>query len=183
MVTVKQELDYVERYINLQKMRFGSEDELVVHAGADVLRLSIPKMCLQPLVENTITHGGLFRNLDSRLQIDIWKEEEWLCISVRDNGVPISKETAEEIGKRLAGVRNSVIFRGAMDAKNYYTEASGGLMESSRGGMVGVANVYHRLLLVFSEVHMSLAANDWGGTTVSIRICLKQQGEKAGETE
>lgn len=179
MVTLRQELDYVERYVNLQRMRFSSPDQMSWHAGPEALRLSIPKMCLQPLVENSIVHGKLFQKPGARLEIFAECSGDWLCISVRDNGEAISAETQKRLEEKLERLRSQTARRGITGEKAYFREASAGLEEHGRSSVIGLENVYNRLLLLFSDVSMTIYSNDWGGTTVDLKLCLTSM--KGGE--
>lgn len=179
MVTLRQELDYVERYVNLQRMRFSSPDQMSWHAGPEALRLSIPKMCLQPLVENSIVHGKLFQKPGARLEIFAECSGDWLCISVRDNGEAISAETQKRLEKKLERLRSQTARRDTAGEKAYFREASAGLEEHGRSSVIGLENVYNRLLLLFSDVSMTIYSNDWGGTTVDLKLCLTSM--KGGE--
>lgn len=179
MVTLRQELDYVERYVNLQRMRFSSPDQMSWHAGPEALRLSIPKMCLQPLVENSIVHGKLFQKPGARLEIFAECSGDWLCISVRDNGEAISAETQKRLEEKLERLRSQTARRDTAGEKAYFREASAGLEEHGRSSVIGLENVYNRLLLLFSDVSMTIYSNDWGGTTVDLKLCLTSM--KGGE--
>lgn len=182
MVTLRQEIEYVERYVSLQRMRFGSQDQMTWHAGPEALRLSVPKMCLQPLVENSIVHGKLFQEPGARLEIFAQCSGDWLCISVRDNGEPVSEQTQRQLREKLERLRRQVRSHDISGEKDYFREASAGLEENGRSGLIGVENVYNRLLLLFSDVEMELYANDWGGTTVDLRLCLtSMKGEQTHE--
>lgn len=172
MVSLRQEIEYVERYVDLQRMRFSSQDQVKWHAGPEVLRLSVPKMCLQPLVENSIVHGGLFQKPGSRLEIFAECSGDWLCISVRDNGVAISDEKKEMLMQKLEQLRMRLASRDMSEETSYFREASAGLGEDRQSSVIGIANVYNRLLLLFSDVSIAFYANDWGGTTVDLKLCL-----------
>ena len=172
MATLRQELDYVERYVKLQAMRFGSEDSMVCRVSKDAEKLSVPKMCLQPLVENAIVHGGLFRESGSRLEIEAGLDGAWLHVRVMDNGTPVTEQEARRIHERLKAIRDKVQTHHPKDVKAYYTEASSEMKQEGDSGMIGVENVYYRLLLAFSDAEMRIGANDWDGTTVSFSVCL-----------
>lgn len=172
MVALRQELEYVERYVNLQRMRFSSEDQMIWHAEPEALRLSVPKMCLQPLVENSIVHGKLFQKSGSRLEISASCHEDWLSICVRDNGEPVSEETRRQLRDKLEQLRNHAANRDLYSEKDYFRNASTGLEENGRSGSIGIENVYNRLLLLFSDVKMDIYGNEWGGTTVELQLCM-----------
>ena len=91
---------------------------------------------------------------------------------MRDNGEPVSEQTQRQLREKLERLRRQVRSHDISGEKDYFREASAGLEENGRSGLIGVENVYNRLLLLFSDVEMELYANDWGGTTVDLRLCL-----------
>lgn len=180
MVTLRQELEYVDSYVNLQRMRFSSQDKMVWNASPKALRLSVPKMCLQPLVENSIVHGKLFHEPGSRLEISAECNNDWLLIAVRDNGEFVSPETQLHLKEKFDRLRERVQRHEIANEKEYYQKASTGLKENGHSGLIGLENVYNRLLLLFSDVKMNIYGNDWGGTTVELQLCLtSMKGESS----
>lgn len=86
-ITFRQELDYVTYYLGLQKMRF--EDKLRFHIDLeddDILKCYLPKLTIQPLVENAVVHGIENKREGGRVTVSIW-EEDCLYIRVQDDGV------------------------------------------------------------------------------------------------
>ncbi len=85
-VTFRQELEYVNYYLSLQKMRF--EDKLnysIEFADEDVLNCYLPKLTIQPLVENAVVHGTQKKRCGGRVSVRIW-EEDCIYIRVQDDG-------------------------------------------------------------------------------------------------
>ena len=70
MVPIEKELDYVKRYVALQQMRF--EQQLILDCEMDpgAADIRIPKMTIQPLIENAITHGNLLKKSDGAIQLN-----------------------------------------------------------------------------------------------------------------
>jgi LytS/YehU family sensor histidine kinase len=86
-VPLAEELDFVERYLNLQKVRFG--DRLHSHVTVDdreLLRARVPPLVLQPLVENSIVHGIRKQAGGGRIAVRAFRQEQTLRIEVRDSG-------------------------------------------------------------------------------------------------
>jgi two-component system LytT family sensor kinase len=84
--TVKDELEFVDRYLALQQTRFG--DRLVVrqHVASDALDALVPSQILQPLVENAIRHGIAPRASGGRVDIDVRRADGHVTLAVRDDG-------------------------------------------------------------------------------------------------
>ncbi len=92
-VTIRQELDFVDHYITIEKIRYIElfDVEIVVEAPA-LYDARIIKLTLQPLVENSIFSGIVPSGKPGSIQIHISSQDEVLYIRVRDNGVGISEE-------------------------------------------------------------------------------------------
>jgi LytS/YehU family sensor histidine kinase len=56
-VTLAEEVEYMQRYLDIQKVRFGERLQVIVEIPAEVLGKQVPNLLLQPLVENAIKHG------------------------------------------------------------------------------------------------------------------------------
>jgi LytS/YehU family sensor histidine kinase len=56
-VTLAEEVEYMQRYLDIQKVRFGERLQVVVEVPAELLGMQVPNLLLQPLVENAIKHG------------------------------------------------------------------------------------------------------------------------------
>ncbi|TKG88896.1 hypothetical protein EYV94_26530 [Puteibacter caeruleilacunae] len=86
MVTVKEEIEIVETYLEIEKVRLG--DRLLCNFNIDpsCLKLTIPRFLIQPLVENAIKHGIGQITENGILNISITKDSTKLIISIADNG-------------------------------------------------------------------------------------------------
>ncbi|TVY11111.1 cache domain-containing sensor histidine kinase [Paenibacillus cremeus] len=101
IVSLYEEMQHVKDYINIQRFRYGDRFELDCKIPEELLQCQIPKLIVQPLVENAIYHGIEMKE-DSGL-ITIWAEsgEECLHIGVEDDGALVSHEKIEEISLSL----------------------------------------------------------------------------------
>ena len=87
-ITFEEELVYVRYYLELQKERF--EDKLQYEIELEdsiILQYYLPKLTIQPLVENSIVHGLEPKRGGGTLRIGIWEEAEAICVRVSDDGV------------------------------------------------------------------------------------------------
>ena len=90
--TVQDELKLIENYAVIQKARFMNF-ELMIEADEICMGYRIRKFLLQPVVENAIVHGlGRGQQKDGKICLRIWKEEDGLYITVKDNGVGFDVE-------------------------------------------------------------------------------------------
>ncbi len=97
-VKLSEEINHIKDYFYIQKFRFEERFSFEIHIGEeDVLEYYVPRMILQPIVENSISHG-LEGKLDQGvIRIDIRRTESKLYIIVSDNGAGIPKEKMEEL--------------------------------------------------------------------------------------
>ncbi len=91
-VTLDEELNLLERYVEIQKIRFKDKFDFEVSVGADLRGLQVPKLLLQPLVENAIIHG--FEHCDGgRILVEAQRIASELVITVSDDGCGMSQES------------------------------------------------------------------------------------------
>ncbi|WP_229206853.1 sensor histidine kinase [Dyadobacter crusticola] len=91
--TIENELEMVETYLQVEKVRFGSRLQFSVEVKEPGLsQLLIPKFILQPIVENAIKHGVSKMAEAGNIVVRIYEEEQWLHLCVHDNG-PAFPET------------------------------------------------------------------------------------------
>ncbi len=105
-IPLKQELDFLERYLDIEKIRF--QERLTIHVAAEPQALAayVPNMILQPLVENAIHHGIAPHAEAGRIEILARRDDGKLLMQVRDDGPgldPNKKSRRQGVG--LANIR------------------------------------------------------------------------------
>jgi two-component system LytT family sensor kinase len=85
-VTLKEELDFVQKYLEIERIRFQEQIMLEVRAAADCLHAMVPSMILQPLVENAIRHGFGASRRPGAICIAAKRDADQLVLTVTDNG-------------------------------------------------------------------------------------------------
>ena len=85
-IPLKQELEFLEKYLEIELTRFHDRLKVEMHIAPDALDASVPNMILQPLVENAIKHGIGPRSEGGKINIDAVRENGHLALTVRDNG-------------------------------------------------------------------------------------------------
>ncbi|MEG0144749.1 MAG: sensor histidine kinase [Clostridia bacterium] len=85
--TIAEELHHMEQYLFIQKNRLGERIRLEVQADPSLMACRIMKLILQPLVENAVVHGLEARRQGGTIWITIARQDEMLCLTVRDDGV------------------------------------------------------------------------------------------------
>ena len=85
-VALKTELESLDKYLEIEQVRFGSRLTVVRSVSPDVLDLLVPNLILQPLVENAVRHSIAPRAAGGRIEIRAGREKENLVIDVLDDG-------------------------------------------------------------------------------------------------
>ena len=154
-VTLSEELDCIDRYIFFMSASNGTEIRLESTLPREVLYTEIPKLSIQPLVENAIVHG---MPADSRrivITLKCRQEDGLLVLSVTDNGIGIAPERLHEIQCALNG-------------------SGTGNIRSGKNG-IGVVNVHQRIQLMYGEAcGLRFISCEGLGTSVEVRIPARQ---------
>ena len=102
-ISLEDEIKHVKEYLFIQKQRY--EDKLTYNFNVDekLLKYEVPKIIIQPIVENSIYHGikNIFEN--GIINIDVYEENENIMISVKDNGIGFEK-SKELKNTKIGGV-------------------------------------------------------------------------------
>ncbi|MDO3408187.1 ATP-binding protein [Saccharibacillus sp. CPCC 101409] len=142
LVPLERELELVQSYLYIEQMRF--EDRLSIEVSIDESvdpGMTLPPLCIQPLVENAVRHGVLSRSGGGRVSLSIEAEEESVAFRVEDDGVGMDERT----------------LRGLL---------APGHVE---GRGIGIRNTDHRLKRLYGS-GLSVASKPGEGTSVAFRI-------------
>ena len=128
-VTLAEEISLVDTYIYILNVRFAGDIHFTKEIDESLLNVKLPGMTLQPIVENSVNYG--IRNIDwqGEIKLKVYRQDDTVCISIKDNGIGISKEKLEKI------------LSGKYHADEGLTDSNG----------VGLDNVINRLNLYFGE--------------------------------
>ena len=155
LVSVEDELANIESYYTIQQFRFGDRLSLKIEYeqedGYRILNLKIPKLILQPIVENSIYHGIEKKNGKGNLVIRMDCTEKYLIILISDDGVGISKSKLEDLNERLMNISTKD-------------------MDTKKGG-IAIMNVNNRIKLLFGEEYgIVIYSTPMLGTDVEITL-------------
>ncbi len=153
-VTVEEELEYIRNYLRLINLRFDYEIYLSVNLSEIILKQAIPKMSLQPIVENAIYHGIEQMAEDTNIYIKGIVEEKDCIIEITDAGRGMSEEEVRELYRKINGE----------------VEDSGG-----SGNGIGLKNVQDRIKMSFGEMYGIQIASKLGCyTKIIVRIPMEE---------
>jgi two-component system LytT family sensor kinase len=105
-VPLKQELEFVERYLAIEQIRFADRLAITIDAEPDTLDAYVPNLLLQPLVENAIRHGIARRAAASLVEVTAHKMDDDLVLMIRDDGPGLKAAQAGKVDDGV-GLGNS----------------------------------------------------------------------------
>lgn len=144
-ITLKEELDFCEKYVYLYQMRYPNRVAYHFMIDPDLEKIEVPKFVIQPLVENYFKHGIDFTRFDNALSVKVLQEGKRVRIIIKDNGKGVTEKRLKQIEEKLSHPKVEL------------------------HGSIGLQNVNERLRASFgSSYYMSLENNETGGLTVSI---------------
>ena len=101
IVPIEEELDYIESYLSLQKVRFGERLDYKIDINNELKDKKIPFMTIQTFVENAIVHGLELKEDGGRVDIYSEENEDSLILCIKDNGTGITRDKLNEIREDL----------------------------------------------------------------------------------
>ncbi len=104
-VSLREELEFVNKYLALEKERFQERLEVEINVDDDLKNEMVPPMLLQPLVENSIKHGLSSLIEGGKISIKIFKKDEKLHFEIADTGVGVKNK--DELFKKGIGLTNT----------------------------------------------------------------------------
>ncbi len=160
-VRFREELENLNRYIFIQKTRYGDAIDFEIRIDdPSVYDLMMPCLSLQPIVENSIIHGFEGGEGKGVICLTVTTDQEFHRIDIKDNGVGMERETIERIMR---------------------VETSG----KGHSTGIGICNVIYRLTLFFGMEVFSISSELGKGTCVTLKIPRKavNQEKMGGETD
>ena len=158
IITVKEEITHVSNYLYIQKIRYKDKLNYVIHVDESLYAIEVPKLILQPLVENAIYHGVKAKR-GGTITITGVPEGENLVFTVQDNGAGMPQEKVEELNRRMSE-------RSVLDEQKSF----------------GLFYIRERIQLCYGTgygVHVESALGE--GTRVTITLPLYQKPKKFDE--
>ena len=150
-ITLEQELQLLESYINIQKMKYGDIFDLIIKAQEEHKNVMLPKLILQPIVENSIFHGFASKTDRGEIIIETVTLKDTFRLYVRDNGHGMDEKEIDRI------------------LHQQEDESSGNPHKKVRLSSIGIQNVNERIKLLFGvEYGLHIQSTRGLGTCVEI---------------
>ncbi|HEY0829205.1 MAG TPA: sensor histidine kinase [Bacilli bacterium] len=145
-VLIRDEIRYLESYLQIQESRNSRRYEYKIDADKQIEHYKIPKLMLQPLVENALIHGLKMKLSGGLVKVSVHEEDDFVTFIVSDNGQGMSPEELERVNERL-------------DQEQTHTKS------------MGLKNVYERIKLRYGEQgSFQIQTKQEEGTSIMIKI-------------
>ena len=156
LITIEEEIKYTDKYISLQKRRFGDKIELIKNIQPDVRDIKIPRLLIQPLIENAVYHGIEGNRGKGVINLNAFRDKDGcVCVEVIDNGVGMDPDELAVLNAKLA-----------MDNDTYFKNLGGKKRTS-----IGIENVNRRIKLFYGETYgLRMESRVGEYTKVAIKI-------------
>ncbi len=166
-VPLSRELKQIEDFLDIQNIRFHTENSMDSDVDEDLLDCLIPPVTLLTFVENTVKHNK-FKRDDLCVTVSaeevISGNEHKLRMKVADNGIGLSTEALAQSQELLVAIRKAMLLDGPQPDNE------------SNGEHIGLGNVYRRLLMFYgSRADMEIISNTGIGTVVTMTIPIEQE--------
>ena len=134
-ISVKEEIEMIQDYLELQKLRYGEGLKYILDVKTDIYKYHVLKMILQPFVENSINHGIREKGTEGTVKISGCEKNGYLQFCIEDNGIGIEKEMLKRLrNEELEKNNKSFGVRGTIKRMQiYYNFDVNYEIESERG--------------------------------------------------
>ena len=150
IITLREEEVHVRSYLEIQQVRYKDILQYHIQVQPELHDCVIPKLTLQPLVENALYHGIKLTRRQGIIAVDARREEDSVCICVKDNGAGMSPERLRQLQDSLDSEEEQIGF--------------------------GVRTVYRRLKLLFGDAcRMTIDSAPDQGTTITLQFPMQKE--------
>lgn len=152
-VAIKAEIKHIEDYMEIMKMRFGDHLTWNLDLPCELGHVRIPKLLIQPLVENAVLHGAgnTLQPCTITVSIQPAEDQEYLEIVVEDDGPGMNQQKLDSIKQAIQS----------------------GRVISKKGNGMAISNVHKRLELYYQKSGLTIKSEENRGTKVSFIIPVK----------
>lgn len=155
IVDLKEEIDYVRSYIELQKLRYNNAFDVSISIDSSAYKLGVLKLTIQPIVENAIAHGIGEMQAGGRITIEGLLSGGKLVLRISDNGKGMDESKISEVTESLS--RNQ---------------------DQDRSGSIGLSNVHQRNCILFGDDYGLKIFSELGkGTVIEVTLPIMSKEE------
>lgn len=153
-ISIREEIRNIENYLTIQKFRYGDKIEAEMIIQPEISDIKIPKLILQPIVENAIVHGIENKTGNGKITIEGFLTDQTVVLKVKDDGIGMDEETCSKI------------------LSEDYQDGNTG-----KHAHIGLKNVDKRIKMYYGD-NYGLNIRSRKGTGTCVSICLP-----AGQTD
>ena len=151
IINIGEEVKNISSYLLIQKERYSNKIDFQIEVDPSIYHYAIPKMTLQPLVENAIYHGLKTRKEKVNIYVKGWSENELIHLLIEDDGVGMSEEKIKEV------MENE---------------------DDMKKGHFGLSSVHRRIQIYYgAEYGIRIESKEQVGTKILIRLPQKEEEE------
>ncbi|HQL37387.1 MAG TPA: sensor histidine kinase [Bacillota bacterium] len=164
-ISLREELEYIDNYMTVLKNRYEDKFEVIKILDEGLMDKKIPRLLIQPLVENAVKHGIGKSRRKGIIRLEAFREEGHIVFEVEDNGMGMTAEELEALNKRLQEDELILEGNGAVPARK----------------SIGLENVNRRIKLLYgSSYGVKIESSYDEYTKVTVRIPDEQvpEGDK-----
>lgn len=154
-ITLWEEKDYIENYLTIERFKYRRPFTVLWDVEEELWSYPVPKLLLQPVVENALIHGIAAMDGDGVINVKIYRQQDTVILKVMDNGRGISEDKLEELKHHMAS-KGKPGFR-----------------------RIGITNVFNRIQLIYGDGYGGTIASCEGMFTC-VELHLPAGGEKDG---
>lgn len=157
MTSIREEVEFIHCFLEIQKYRFGERLTYHVHADEDVLDCMIPKLTFLPFVENASIHGIEPLKNGGNIDIQIRKEQAHIRFTLKDNGVGMDDQKLAQL--------------------QHYVES-----EPEMGDRIGIPNVIYRLKLYYGN-NFDIRLDSIPGIGTRVLLWIPNPNQEGGRVQ
>ena len=158
-VSINQEVRHLTDYMTVMKMRFGNRFSFKTEIDPTLLSIEIPKLLIQPFIENAVMHGLNEKATDGEVTLSIARRDQDLVIAVSDNGLGMSDTRLQEV-------------QASIDT---------GFTLKTEGAGMALSNIKHRLELYYNKQaaeSLTIHSTEGEGTTITFTLPIDHNHDK-----
>jgi two-component system sensor histidine kinase YesM len=164
-ITFREELEYIDNYMTVLKNRYENRLEVIKTLDEGLMEVKIPRLLIQPLVENAVKHGIGKSRRKGIIKLDAYREKGHIVFEVADNGMGMTQEELESLNLRLK-----------KDTQILEVDSAAAARKS-----IGLENVNRRIKLLYGSsygVEIESSYDEYTRVTVRIPDEQIQEGDK-----
>lgn len=155
--TLREEVEYIRQYSKIIQCKYNDKIKILIDVPDELMECKIPKLILQPFLENSITHGLAPKTSPGKVSLSVMRKQDCLLVSIEDDGI---------------GMRSNILHT-IQKAAEHPNDIKG----NTFGHHIALNNIQDRIHLLYGEAYgFTIESRLNTGTTVSLKLpCIMVQ--------